>query len=142
MEGAGLCSSAAGSGTTWILVKAISDFGGVDGAKSKESQPYAMESALALLESACSSREWIDSIPRPMLASLSSMDFLDFLNEKRRFFFGRQWLFDAVESWRVDGGSSKICLVTGQPGVGKSAFRASSRESITISRGASSEGID
>ena len=43
----------------------------------------------------------------------------------KKGFFGRSWLFEAVENWRHDpkGGSRLFCII-GDPGVGKSAFAA------------------
>jgi len=43
----------------------------------------------------------------------------------RRGFFGRTWLFKAVEEWRHDAKrDSRLFWITGDPGVGKSAFAA------------------
>ena len=43
----------------------------------------------------------------------------------RKGFFGRTWLFEAVEEWRLDGNrDSRLFWITGDPGVGKSAFAA------------------
>jgi len=40
-------------------------------------------------------------------------------------FFGRQWLFEAVENWRQDSKlDSRLFWIMGDPGVGKSAFAA------------------
>ncbi|MCA9122279.1 MAG: TIR domain-containing protein [Planctomycetaceae bacterium] len=40
-------------------------------------------------------------------------------------FFGRDWLFEAVEKWRQDENcTSRLFWITGDPGVGKSAFAA------------------
>jgi WD40 repeat protein len=40
-------------------------------------------------------------------------------------FYGRQWLFSAVESWRLDANQdSRLFWIMGAPGVGKSAFAA------------------
>lgn len=39
-------------------------------------------------------------------------------------FIGRQWLKNAVENWRNDQRSSKVFLLLGSPGIGKSAFAA------------------
>jgi len=40
-------------------------------------------------------------------------------------FFGREWLFEAVEKWRQDEKrDSRLFWITGDPGVGKSAFAA------------------
>jgi hypothetical protein len=43
----------------------------------------------------------------------------------RKGFFGRQWLFEAVEKWRLHAKlNSRLFWITGDPGVGKSAFAA------------------
>lgn len=39
-------------------------------------------------------------------------------------FYGREWLFDAVENWRRGEGISRLFWIMGDPGVGKSAFAA------------------
>jgi hypothetical protein len=39
-------------------------------------------------------------------------------------FYGREWLFDAVENWRRGEGPSRLFWIMGDPGVGKSAFAA------------------
>jgi len=43
----------------------------------------------------------------------------------RKGFYGRGWLFEAVEKWRQDAKrDSRLFWITGDPGVGKSAFAA------------------
>ena len=39
-------------------------------------------------------------------------------------FYGREWLFEAVENWRQDTNDSRLFWIMGDPGVGKSAFAA------------------
>lgn len=39
-------------------------------------------------------------------------------------FYGREWLFEAVDAWRTASNSSRMCWILGAPGVGKSAFAA------------------
>jgi WD40 repeat protein len=51
-------------------------------------------------------------------------DFTAFLAERRRRFTGRAWLFDALRDTLADTASPAV-LLTGSPGVGKSAFFAS-----------------
>src|SRR5207237_808216 len=60
---------------------------------------------------------------RPWERLLKPWDFAAFVNEKRRHFCGRQWLFDAIEAWRTTRPEPAL-LVTGDPGVGKSAIVA------------------
>jgi predicted Ser/Thr protein kinase len=56
-------------------------------------------------------------------AELAPLDFTSFLEEKRRHFIGRVWLFDEIESWSVRG-SERALLIKGDPGAGKSAIVA------------------
>ena len=43
----------------------------------------------------------------------------------RKGFVGRKWLFEAIEQWRTsEDRSSRLFWITGDPGVGKSAFAA------------------
>lgn len=51
-------------------------------------------------------------------------DFMAFLAERRHRFMGRTWLFKALQD-RLSNTTSTTVLLTGSPGVGKSAFFAS-----------------
>jgi len=55
---------------------------------------------------------------------LDPWDFASFLYEKREGFVGRQWLFDELDAWRTTSRSERTLLITGDPGVGKSAVVA------------------
>jgi len=55
---------------------------------------------------------------------LEPLDFTAYLEEKRRDFCGRQWLFDELDAWRVASGNERALLITGDPGVGKTAIVA------------------
>ena len=50
-------------------------------------------------------------------------DFEPFLREKRKDFVGREWLFAEIDGWRVRGAQPAL-LITGEPGIGKSAIVA------------------
>jgi len=50
-------------------------------------------------------------------------DFGSFLADRRKDFTGRQWLFDKIEEWRTHQKGAAL-LITGAPGVGKSAIVA------------------
>jgi len=54
---------------------------------------------------------------------LRPWDFAAFLDEKRRGFCGRQWLFDEIDAWRA-ASQERALLITGDPGIGKSAMVA------------------
>ena len=54
---------------------------------------------------------------------LQPFDFADFLFAKRRDFCGREWLFEEIERWRAEPDGSGL-LITGDPGIGKSAIVA------------------
>jgi hypothetical protein len=60
-------------------------------------------------------RSWEDDL-RPW-------DFAAYLNDKRRDFCGREWLFDEIDAWRV-GCREPALLLTGDPGAGKTAVVA------------------
>jgi WD40 repeat protein len=51
-------------------------------------------------------------------------DFASFLHDRRRDFCGRTWLFDEIEAWRTDPTRPRALLITGDPGIGKSAILA------------------
>jgi hypothetical protein len=55
--------------------------------------------------------------------SLEPWDFAPFLLEKRNHFTGRQWLFRDLNEWRSKK-SPPALLITGEPGIGKSAIVA------------------
>jgi len=57
------------------------------------------------------------SWPRPW-------DFGGYLQEKRKGFTGRQWLFDQVSAWHHDPNAPQALLIEADFGVGKSAFMA------------------
>lgn len=61
-------------------------------------------------------RHWDDT--------LKPWDFAAFLHEKRRHFTGRDWLFQEIESWRMQSTEDNAILITGDPGTGKSAIVA------------------
>ena len=60
-------------------------------------------------------RQWDDR--------LKPWDFSVFLGEKRKGFSGREWLFEEIDAWRVSG-KDRVLLITGDPGIGKSAIVA------------------
>ena len=63
---------------------------------------------------------------------LQPWDFAAFLNQKRRDFCGREWLFDEIDAWRTSSAEPAL-LITGDPGTGKSAIVA---QLVHLNRGA------
>src|SRR5262249_30251885 len=58
-----------------------------------------------------------------VFSRLKPMDFGNELARLNRGFIGRKWLFDRIDQWlRQD--ESRLFLVTGEPGIGKSAALA------------------
>ncbi|MGK7905873.1 MAG: AAA family ATPase [Synechococcus sp.] len=55
--------------------------------------------------------------------SLQPLSFSAFLSEKRRFFTGREWLFEEIENRFIQSGE-QVLLLTGDPGSGKTALAA------------------
>jgi WD40 repeat protein len=74
-----------------------------------------LEAIEAALRGEVRCRTWDDRM-RPW-------DFAAFLHEKRRDFCGREWLFRQIDDWRTHR-SERALLITGDPGVGKSAIVA------------------
>ena len=52
----------------------------------------------------------------------ATFDFIPFLSRRRRDFAGREWLFERLD--RMLAGHSRAVLITGDPGIGKSAIVA------------------
>lgn len=60
---------------------------------------------------------------RKWVHRLHPWDFAPFLAEKRQGFSGREWLFEEIDRWRQSNQEPAL-LITGDPGVGKSAIVA------------------
>ena len=39
-------------------------------------------------------------------------------------FYGREWLLEKIDSWRMDPQGARMCILYGDPGIGKSSFMA------------------
>ena len=52
------------------------------------------------------------------------LDFTSYLAERAEQFTGREWVVDAVAAWRGDSPGERSFLITGEPGVGKTAVAA------------------
>lgn len=85
--------------------------------------PQQFRRLLAALAEAIDQAAATGSVPLRVCEDLPPpWDFEPLWAEKRRDFVGRQWLFEAIGRWRDGGGPS--LLITGLPGVGKSALVA------------------
>jgi hypothetical protein len=74
---------------------------------------------------------------------LRPLDYTNLLKEKTRNFAGRQWLFDSIDQF-LSGQSSGYVIVTGGPGIGKTAVAAElvHRRSYTHHFNVASEGLN
>jgi WD40 repeat protein len=61
--------------------------------------------------------------PRVVLRSPTAQDFTGYLAAMRKGFVGREWLFERIRNWRAKG-TNRFMLITGDPGIGKSAIVA------------------
>ncbi len=53
-----------------------------------------------------------------------ALDFNSYITEKTKHFTGRKWVFEKINSWISDPDGSRVFLLTGGPGTGKSAVAA------------------
>ena len=61
---------------------------------------------------------------RKWYTHLQPWDFASFFHDKRNDFIGRQWVFEAIDSWCAAKSGQRAMLITGDPGTGKSALVA------------------
>lgn len=54
----------------------------------------------------------------------SRIDFSTYISERTRDFTGREWLFAEIDQWLDQTDGSSVFILTGEPGIGKSAFAA------------------
>ncbi|MEW6366026.1 MAG: TIR domain-containing protein [Acidobacteriota bacterium] len=77
-----------------------------------------------LLDSLAASAPSIEGVTAAPLARLRPLDFGAELARLARGFTGRDWLLAELSTWLADNGSSRVFLITGDPGTGKSAIVA------------------
>jgi hypothetical protein len=53
-----------------------------------------------------------------------TIDFSGYIADRTRDFTGREWVFAEVDRWLADPSGSSFFIITGEPGVGKSAIAA------------------
>ena len=51
-------------------------------------------------------------------------DFSDLIHKHTESFVGRGWLFSKIETWLNEPDEVRFCIITGEPGVGKTAIAA------------------
>jgi len=52
------------------------------------------------------------------------LDFSKYITDRTRDFTGREWVFRAIDNWLADPEGSRVFLLTGEPGCGKTAVAA------------------
>jgi hypothetical protein len=53
-----------------------------------------------------------------------TIDFSPFIADRTQHFTGREWVFAEIDRWLADPGGPTFFIITGEPGVGKSAIAA------------------
>ena len=52
------------------------------------------------------------------------IDFTSYIAERARDFSGREWVFAEIDGWLADPRGEQFLIVTGEPGIGKTAIAA------------------
>ncbi|NIN67148.1 MAG: AAA family ATPase, partial [Anaerolineae bacterium] len=55
---------------------------------------------------------------------MTILDFTVYIAERTEYFVGREWVFSAIDRWLADPTASQFFLLTGEPGIGKTAIAA------------------
>jgi hypothetical protein len=55
---------------------------------------------------------------------MSVLDFSDYITDRTRDFIGREWVFDKIDAWLIDPNAPRFFIITGEPGIGKTAIAA------------------
>ena len=59
-----------------------------------------------------------------MNSSSATLDFSAYITERTRDFTGREWVFKTIDDWLANPKGPQYFILTGEPGVGKSAIAA------------------
>lgn len=57
-----------------------------------------------------------------MLMPGYQLDFSSYIAERTRDFTGREWVFAAIDRWLADPNGPNLFIITGEPGIGKTAI--------------------
>ncbi|MBD2234615.1 AAA family ATPase [Phormidium tenue] len=60
----------------------------------------------------------------PFLNPKLGIDFSNYIADRTLNFTGREWVFEAIQSWLADSNGDRFFLLTGEPGSGKTAIAA------------------
>ena len=90
----------------------------------RDSESQYRDGLNRLLQYVASVRERREPLYRSWYHQLQPWDFAAFLHDKRKDFTGREWLFEEIDAWRKADRAHRVLLITGDPGVGKSAIVA------------------
>jgi hypothetical protein len=52
----------------------------------------------------------------------SSIDFSSYIADRTNGFTGREWVFAEIDRWLADPQGTRVFLLTGEPGSGKTSF--------------------
>ena len=50
------------------------------------------------------------------------LNFQPYIDERTRYFIGREWVFRAIDNWLADSEGKRVLLLLGEPGSGKTAL--------------------
>ena len=87
------------------------------------SQEHNYKRSLSRILLALQDQSSVEGLYADVFSKLKPLDFGVDLSRMTKDFTGRQWLFDEFNSW-VNNSSGKVFMITGDPGIGKSAIMA------------------
>ena len=56
----------------------------------------------------------------------ANLDFPAYIADRTRDFVGREWVFDEIDAWLADPDAPRYFIITGEPGIGKTAISVDS----------------
>lgn len=61
-------------------------------------------------------------------------DYSDLIADRTRDFTGREWVFAEIDAWLADPSAPCFFIITGEPGIGKTAIAARRQVVVTKMR--------